>query len=147
MVEEAEEETIVTKVMEPDSLADSDRPSCDSHSDGPSSPTPGWGSDDLYGEDDSNILKNATAVPLKLKGTAGNVFESSSLYRPSLAQPGLISALLLLLLSGNCTAEPQHVGCDLPNGGSCLGGLRVNWLVAKTFIMAHIFRCASSSRL
>ena len=69
MVEEvpAEEETIVTKVMEPDSLADSDRPSCDSHSDGPSSPTPGWGSDDLYGEDDSNILKNASCA-LEVKG-------------------------------------------------------------------------------
>ena len=69
MVEEvpAEEETIVTKVMEPDSLADSDRPSCDSHSDGPSSPTPGWGSDDLYCEDDSNILKNASCA-LEVKG-------------------------------------------------------------------------------
>ena len=80
---EAEEETIVTKVMEPDSLADSDRPSCDSHSDGPSSPTPGWGSGDLYCEDYSNILRNASCG-LEVKWhSCGNVFESSPPYRQS----------------------------------------------------------------
>ena len=38
---------------------------------------------------------------------------------------------MLLLVGGSCLAEEQ---CDLSKGGSCLGGMRVNWLVANPSI-------------
>ena len=36
--------------------------------------------------------------------------------------------MVLLMVAGSYSAEEQ---CDPSNGGSCLGGMRVNWLVAN----------------
>merc|ERR1712179_697915 len=46
------------------------------------------------------------------------------LLKPS--KPGLI--LALLLLTGGCLAQDEEEHCDPSDGGSCLGGMRVNWL-------------------
>merc|ERR1712212_519409 len=61
--------------------------------------------------------------------TSRTLLSSFSLLKPtrlSAYQPGLI--LALLLMSGGCMAEEQ---CDVSKGGSCLGGMRVNWLGGK----------------
>jgi len=61
--------------------------------------------------------------------TSRTLLSSLSLLKssgPSLYQPGLV--LALLLLAGACMAEEQ---CELSKGGSCLGGMREKRAVAE----------------